>query len=60
MTYGIVQYYVFNMSSQIWTLLLQRMHEIVANHVEQNNTLFTVVEIIKVSNIQSNEMSVHV
>ena len=45
MTWGIdlVQYYVFNMSSQVWTLCPQGMHEIAANHLKkQKNSLLCV------------------
>ena len=35
-----VQNYIFNMSSLVWTLLPQRMREIAANRLEQNNIHF--------------------
>jgi len=31
----------FNMSSQVWTFLPQRMHDIAVNRLEQNNTPFS-------------------
>ena len=36
----LVQYYVFNMSSQALAFLPQRMHEIAENRLEHNNTPF--------------------
>jgi len=35
-----VQNYIFNMSSQVWTFLPQRMRKIATNRLEHNNTPF--------------------